>query len=231
MTERTMSQSPKSVLLDPLFNDNPIALQMLGVCSALAVTSKLATALVMCLALTTVLSLSNASISLIRHHLPRSIRLIVQITIIASLVIVVDQVLKAYAYAMSKQLSVFVGLIITNCIVLGRAEAFAARNSVPLSFLDGLGNGLGYSLILILVGTTRELLGSGTLLGVEILPVVAAGGWYQPLGLMLLPPSAFFIIGFLIWGLRSWKTGQIEEPEYRTGPAASPGSASAGPRR
>jgi Na+-transporting NADH:ubiquinone oxidoreductase subunit D len=226
-----MTETPKTVLLKPLFNDNPIALQILGVCSALAVTSELATALVMCLALTTVLSLSNASISLIRDHLPRSIRLIVQITIIASLVIVVDQALKAYAYGMSKQLSVFVGLIITNCIVLGRAEAFATRNSVPLSFLDGLGNGLGYSLILILVGVTRELLGNGTLLGVEILPVVAAGGWYQPLGLMLLPPSAFFIIGFLIWGLRSWKTGQVEVPEYRTGPAPYPRpAANSGPR-
>lgn len=226
-----MTHSATSVLLRPLFDDNPIALQILGVCSALAVTSKLATALVMCLALTTVLSLSNASISLIRHHLPRSIRLIVQITIIASLVIVVDQVLKAYAYAMSKQLSVFVGLIITNCIVLGRAEAFATRNSVPLSFLDGLGNGLGYSMILILVGATRELLGNGTLLGLALLPVAADEGWYQPIGLMLLPPSAFFIIGFLIWGLRSWKTEQVEEPAPRTGPRPYPGpAAGAGPR-
>jgi len=203
-------------LTSPVFDSNPIMLQILGICSALAVTTKLATALTMCIALTVVLILSNVSISAIRNHVPRSIRLIVQITIIASLVIVVDQVLKAYAYAMSKELSVFVGLIVTNCIVLGRAEAFAMNNDVPASFLDGLGNGLGYSLILIIVGTVRELFGSGTLLGVEIFPLVSAGGWYQPIGLMLLPPSAFFIIGLMIWALRSWKTEQVEEPDYRT---------------
>ena len=211
--------------------ENPIFCQLLGVCSALAVTSKVANALVMSGAVIFVAMMSNALVSVMRNMIPRRVRLIVEVVIIAFFVIAFDQVLKAYAYAMSKQLSVFVGLIITNCIVLGRAEAFAARNSVPLSFLDGLGNGLGYSLILILVGTTRELLGNGTLLGVEILPVVAAGGWYQPLGLMLLPPSAFFIIGFLIWGLRSWKTGQIEEPEYRTGLAVTSRSAEAGSRR
>ncbi|MDH3689433.1 MAG: NADH:ubiquinone reductase (Na(+)-transporting) subunit D [Gammaproteobacteria bacterium] len=213
-----MAHDARKALIDPLVNNNPITLQILGICSALAVTTTLATSLVMCLALTAVLTLSNAAISLIRHHLSRSIRIIVQITIIASLVIVVDQVLKAYAYGMSKQLSVFVGLIVTNCIVLGRAEAFASKNNVGLSILDGLGNGLGYSLVLIFVGTIRELFGSGTLLGVQILPLVTDGGWYKPIALMLLPPSAFFIIGFLIWGLRTWKTEQVEKPEYQIQP-------------
>lgn len=210
-----MASDTKKVILDPLFDNNPIAFQVLGVCSALAVTSKLSTALIMCLALTSVTACSNASISMIRNHVPSSIRIIVQMTIIASLVIVVDQLLKAYAFSTSKELSVFVGLIITNCIVLGRAEAFAMKNPVGASFLDGLGNGLGYSLVLILVGTVRELFGSGKLLGYEILPLVTDGGWYQPNGLMLLPPSAFFIIGLLIWGLRTWKTAQLEKPEYQ----------------
>lgn len=214
-----MTSASIKTLTSPILDNNPITLQILGICSALAVTTRLATALTMCIALMVVLTLSNTSISVIRHHVPRSIRLIVQITIIASLVIVVDQVLKAYAYAMSKELSVFVGLIVTNCIVLGRAETFAMNNDVRSSFLDGLGNGLGYSLILILVGTVRELFGSGTLLGVEIFPLVSAGGWYQPVGLMLLPPSAFFIIGLLIWALRSWKTEQVEEPDYGAEPA------------
>lgn len=210
-----MAKASRRALLGPILDNNPIALQILGICSALAVTTRLATALVMCAAVIAVLTLSNASISAIRHHIPRSIRIIVEITIIASLVIVVDQVLQAYAYGMSRQLSVFVGLIVTNCIVLGRAEAFASKNSVPLSVLDGLGNGLGYSLILILVGTVRELFGSGTLLGYEVLALASEGGWYKPLALMLLPPSAFFIIGFLIWTLRSWKREQVEEPEYQ----------------
>jgi Na+-transporting NADH:ubiquinone oxidoreductase subunit D len=210
-----MSDTAKKALLDPLFNNNPIALQMLGICSALAVTSKLSTALIMCIALTVVTGLSNLFISLVRHHTPANIRIIVQMTIIASLVIVVDQFLKAFAYELSKQLSVFVGLIITNCIVLGRAEAFAMKNKPFLSFLDGIGNGLGYSIILILVGTLRESFGSGSLLGYKIVPLVTEGGWYDPVGLMLLPPSAFFIIGLLIWGLRSWKKEQIENPEYR----------------
>jgi Na+-transporting NADH:ubiquinone oxidoreductase subunit D len=214
-----MTSASIKTLTSPIFDNNPITLQILGICSALAVTTRLATAVTMCITLMVVLTLSNTSISIIRNHVPRSIRLIVQITIIASLVIVVDQVLKAYAYAMSKELSVFVGLIVTNCIVLGRAEAFAMNNDVPASFLDGLGNGLGYSLILILVGTVRELFGSGTLLGVEIFPLVSTGGWYQPIGLMLLPPSAFFIIGLLIWALRSWKTKQVEEPDYGAEPA------------
>jgi Na+-transporting NADH:ubiquinone oxidoreductase subunit D len=188
---------------------------VLGVCSALAVTTKLSTALIMCAALTAVTACSNASISMIRHHIPTNIRIIVQMTIIASLVIVVDQILQAYAYRMSKELSVFVGLIITNCIVLGRAEAYAMKNPAGLSFLDGIGNGLGYSLILIVVGTVRELIGSGSLLGYEILPLAANGGWYVPNGMMLLPPSAFFIIGLFIWALRTWKTAQVEKAEYQ----------------
>lgn len=203
------------VIYDPLFDNNPIALQVLGICSALAVTTKLATALLMCLALTSVVACSNASISMIRQHIPGSIRIIVQMTIIASLVIVADQLLKSFAYETSRELSVFVGLIITNCIVLGRAEAFAMKNPVLPSFLDGLGNGLGYSLVLVIVGTLRELFGSGRLLGYQILPTVSDGGWYQPNGLLLLPPSAFFIIGLLIWGLRTWKPKQVEKPQYQ----------------
>ncbi|MBB88442.1 MAG: NADH:ubiquinone reductase (Na(+)-transporting) subunit D [Xanthomonadales bacterium] len=208
-------ESPKKALLDPLLDNNPIALQILGICSALAVTSSLVTSLIMCLALTSVVACSNASISMIRNHIPSSIRIIVQMTIIASLVIVVDQVLKAYAFEVSKKLSVFVGLIITNCIVMGRAEAFAMKNPPGVSFLDGLGNGLGYSLILIVVGTVRELFGAGSLLGIQILPLATEGGWYQPNGLLLLPPSAFFIIGIFIWILRSKKTDQVEHPDYQ----------------
>jgi Na+-transporting NADH:ubiquinone oxidoreductase subunit D len=205
----------KKIVLDPLLDNNPITLQILGICSALAVTTSLAPALLMCAAVTAVLILSNASVSLIRHHLPSSIRMIVMMTIIASLVIIVDQVLKAFAFDIAKRLTVFVGLIITNCIVLGRAEAFAMKNGVYLSALDGLGNALGYSLILVIVATVRELFGSGTLLGYEILPLVNAGGWYNPNGLMLLAPSAFFIIGLLIWGIRTWKTAQVEKTEYQ----------------
>ena len=201
----------KDVLLDPIFNKNPIGLQILGICSALAVTSKLETVLVMCLAVIFVLAGSNVSVSLIRRQVPDSIRIIVEITIIATLVIIVDQFLKAFAFGVSKQLSVFVGLIITNCIVLGRAEAFAMKNSPGMSLLDGIGNGLGYSIVLLLVGFFRELFGAGKLLGFTILPSTNDGGWYLPNGLMLLPPSAFFIIGLLIWALRSWKTEQVEE--------------------
>lgn len=210
-----MNGETKKVLVDPLVDNNPITLQILGICSALAVTTTLGASLIMCLALTTVIALSNASISMIREHTPTNIRIIVQMTIIASLVIVADQVLKAYAYEMSKTLSVFVGLIITNCIVLGRAEAFAMQNPPGLSLVDGLGNGLGYSLILITVGTIRELLGAGTLLGYPLLALITEGGWYVPNGLMLLPPSAFFIIGLLIWAIRSWKPQQVEKPEYQ----------------
>jgi Na+-transporting NADH:ubiquinone oxidoreductase subunit D len=205
-----MSES-RDVLLNPLFNKNPIGLQILGICSALAVTSKLETVIVMALAVTFVIAGSNVSVSLIRQQIPGSIRIIVEITVIATLVIIVDQFLKAYAFGISKQLSVFVGLIITNCIVLGRAEAFAMKNPPGLSFLDGIGNGLGYSLVLLIVAFFRELLGAGKLLGFTILPTTNEGGWYLANGLMLLPPSAFFIIGLLIWALRAWKTDQIEE--------------------
>ena len=201
----------REALLGPIFNQNPIALQILGICSALAGTSKLETAVTMCFAVIFVTAFSGASVSLIRNHIPSSIRIIVQMTIIASLVIVVDQFLKAYAFDMSKQLSVFVGLIITNCIVMGRAEAFAMKEGVGLSFLDGVGNGLGYSIILLFVGVIRELFGSGQLFGQEILAMASEGGWYVPNGLLLLPPSAFFIIGGFIWILRSFKTDQVEE--------------------
>jgi Na+-transporting NADH:ubiquinone oxidoreductase subunit D len=207
--------TPKEVLLNPLFNNNPIALQILGICSALAVTTNLNTALVMSIALTLVTGFSNLFVSLIRAQIPSSIRMIVQVVIIASLVIVVDQTLKAFAYSLSKQLSVFVGLIITNCIVMGRAEGFAMQNPPMLSFLDGIGNGLGYSAVLIAVGFVRELFGAGKLFGVTILQPVTEGGWYQPNGLLLLPPSAFFLIGFLIWGLREWKRDQVEHNQFK----------------
>ncbi|MEC7389411.1 MAG: NADH:ubiquinone reductase (Na(+)-transporting) subunit D [Pseudomonadota bacterium] len=216
----------KDTLLDPLFNNNPIALQILGICSALAVTSSMKVSFVMCIALTTVAAFSNLFVSLIRNQIPSSIRIIVQMTIIASLVIVVDQILKAVAYDISKQLSVFVGLIITNCIVMGRAEAFAMKNPPLPSLLDGLGNGLGYSLILMVVAFFRELFGSGTIWGVVILPSTTNGGWYVANGMLLMPPSAFFIIGLLIWGLRSWKRSQIEKAEYKLSPNAKPSEVS-----
>jgi len=211
----------KSVLLNPLFNNNPIGLQILGICSALAVTSNLQTALVMSAALTLVTGFSNLFISLIRSQIPSSIRMIVQMVIIASLVIVVDQLLKAYAFSLSKQLSVFVGLIITNCIVMGRAEAFAMQNPPVLSFFDGIGNGLGYSAFLIALGIIRELFGAGKLMGYEVLPVINDGGWYQPNGMLLLPPSAFFLIGLFIWAVRSWKKDQIEANVYKMAPQVS----------
>jgi Na+-transporting NADH:ubiquinone oxidoreductase subunit D len=205
----------RRILIDPLVDTNPVTLQVLGICSALAVTTSLMPALIMCVALTAVAALSNAAISSIRTRIPNNIRIIVQMTIIASLVIVTDQLLRAYAFETSKQLSVFVGLIITNCIVLGRAEAFAMKNGVGLSFLDGLGNGLGYSAVLLIVATMRELFGAGSLFGYSILPLTSDGGWYHANGLMLLPPSAFFIIGLLIWAVRSWKKEQVERADYQ----------------
>lgn len=205
----------RTVLINPIFTNNPIALQILGVCSALAVTTSLKVTLVMCLALTAVTAFSNLSISLIRNQIPSSIRIIVQMTIIASLVIVVDQLLKAYAYDVSKSLSVFVGLIITNCIVMGRAEAYAMANPPGMSFLDGIGNGLGYSVVLIFVAVIRELLGAGKFYGIEVLPLVNDGGWYVPNGLLLLPPSAFFVIALFVWLLRTVKKDQVEEADFK----------------
>ncbi|MEM6743935.1 MAG: NADH:ubiquinone reductase (Na(+)-transporting) subunit D [Pseudomonadota bacterium] len=210
-----MSQTRKDMLVDPLVDNNPITLQVLGICSALAVTSSLQVAFVMALAVTLVTGFSSMFISVIRSQIPGSIRIIVQMVIIASLVILVDQLLKAFAYEISKTLSVFVGLIITNCIVMGRAEAFAMKNPPVESFIDGVGNGLGYGLILMLVGTIRELLGSGSLFGITILETVNNGGWYVPNGLLLLPPSAFFIIGLIIWAFRAWKPEQVEAREYK----------------
>jgi Na+-transporting NADH:ubiquinone oxidoreductase subunit D len=201
----------KAILLDPVFNNNPIALQILGICSALAVTSKLETSIVMSLAVIFVLTLSNFSVSVIRKHVPSSIRILVEMTIIASLVIIADQLIKAFAYDVSKQLSVYVGLIITNCIIMGRAEAYALKNPPLLSIMDGIGNGLGYSFVLLFVGFFRELLGSGKLLGFTIFSVNTEGGWYVPNGMMLLSPSAFILIGLLIWAIRTWKPEQVEE--------------------
>lgn len=201
-------------LTAPIIDNNPVTLQILGICSALAVTTSLATSITMSAALTGVLALSSVVISTIRRHLPSSIRLVVQITIIASLVIVADQILRAYAFEMSQRLSIFVGLIVTNCLVLGRAEGFAMHNPPWPSLLDGVGNGLGYSLILLIVGTIRELFGTGNLLGYSVLPTIDDGGWFQPLGLMLLAPSAFFIIGFLIWAIRSLRPEQVEPAEF-----------------
>ncbi len=210
-----MKSDAKKTLLSPIFDNNPIALQILGICSALAVTSSLQTTFVMCIALTVVTAFSNVFVSLVRNFVPNSIRIIVQMIIIASLVIVVDQVLKAVAYEISKQLSVFVGLIITNCIVMGRAEAFAMKNPPIPSFFDGLGNGLGYSVVLLAVGFFRELFGSGKLFGYEIFTLSTDGGWYIANGMMLLPPSAFFLIGMFIWVLRSKKTDQVESEEFK----------------
>jgi Na+-transporting NADH:ubiquinone oxidoreductase subunit D len=209
----TDTKEMKKVLFGPILDNNPIALQILGVCSALAVTTKLETALVMSLALTAVTAFSNLFISMIRNQIPSSVRIIVQMTIIASLVIVVDQILKAYSYEISKQLSVFVGLIITNCIVMGRAEAYAMKSPPFLSFLDGIGNGLGYSFVLIVIGTVKELFGFGTILGFEILPLIQNGGWYQGNGLLILPFSSFFLIGGLIWFIRTIKPEQVEPKE------------------
>jgi len=210
-----MKAETKKVLVDPLVDNNPITLQVLGICSALAVTSQMKTSIIMAIALTAVVACSSAAISMVRNHIPSSIRIIVQMTIIASLVIVVDQILKAFVYDVSKQLSVFVGLIITNCIVMGRAEAYAMKNSPWDSFVDGIGNGLGYSLILLIVAFFRELLGAGKLFGIEILKLTKDGGWYEPNGLMLLPPSAFFIIGLIIWAFRSWKPAQVESADFK----------------
>ena len=205
----------KDTLLEPIVANNPVALQILGICSALAVTSSMKVAFVMCLALTTVAAFANLFVSIIRNHIPSSIRIIVQMTIIASLVIVVDQVLKAVAYDISKQLSVFVGLIITNCIVMGRAEAFAMKNPPMASFYDGIGNGLGYSMVLMVVAFFRELFGSGKLWGYEVLSLTTDGGWYVANGMMLMAPSAFFLIGLLIWVIRIYDKKQVEQTDFK----------------
>tara|TARA_B100000953_G_C17988888_1_gene411423 strand:+ start:338 stop:1021 length:684 start_codon:yes stop_codon:yes gene_type:complete len=213
-----MGKRYKQVLFRPLIEENPITLQILGICSALAVTSNLSVTLIMCLALTAVVSFSNLFISIIRNHIPNSVRIIIQMTIIASLVIVVDELLKAYDYETSKKLTVFVGLIITNCIVMGRAETFAMKEKPLISFVDGLGNGLGYSLILISVAIVRELFGYGTLMGYELLPLISNGGWYQPNNLLVLPPSSFILIGLMIWGIRTYKKDQIEVNDFYVSP-------------
>lgn len=205
------SKRLKELFFSPFIKNNPIALQVLGVCSALAVTTQMKTAVVMGISVALVTGCSSFFISLIRNYIPNSIRIIVQMAIIASLVTLVDQVLQAFAYELSKQLSVFVGLIITNCIVMGRAEAFAMKEPPVESFVDGLGQGLGYGMILMIVASIRELVGSGKWFGIEIFQTVQNGGWYQANGLFLLAPSAFFIIGFLVWGLRTWKPEQAEK--------------------
>jgi len=213
MTDATHDK--RQLLLDPLIDNNPITLQILGICSALAVTTKMLTALTMGLAVLVVMAFSNLLVSLIRNHIPHNIRIIVQMIIIASLVIIVDQVIKAYAYQLSLQLTVFVGLIITNCIVMGRTESFAMHNPPLASILDGIGHASGYTLVLLIVASLRELLGSGRLFGVSILPSVQDGGWYQSNGLMLMAPGAFFILGLLIWAIRSWRPKQVESPQYQ----------------
>ncbi len=210
-----MATDTKTLLFKPIVAENPITLQILGICSALAVTTSLRVTTVMCVALTLVVAFSNFFISMVRNYMPSSIRIIIQMAIISTLVIAVDQLLQAFAYETSKQLSVFVGLIITNCIVMGRAEAFAMKNPPVPSFWDGIGNGLGYSTVLLILGSVRELFGSGSLFGIEILPLVSNGGWYQANGLMLLAPSAFFIIGFLIWIVRSKRVDQVEKSEFK----------------
>jgi Na+-transporting NADH:ubiquinone oxidoreductase subunit D len=209
-----MADKPRDVLTDPLFDNNPIGLQVLGICSALAVTTAMDTAFVMSLAVIAVLVGSNVSVSAIRNHIPPSIRIITQLTIIASLVIVADAVLKAYVYAISLELSVFVGLIITNCIIMGRAEAYAMQNPPKLAFFDAIGNGLGYSVVLISVAFVRELFGTGRIAGMTVLPTVSEGGWYVPNGLMNLAPAAFLLIGCFIWAVRAWKPEQVEEEFY-----------------
>jgi Na+-transporting NADH:ubiquinone oxidoreductase subunit D len=214
--------SARDTIIDPLFNKNPVLLQVLGICSALAITNSVLTSLIMSLALTTVLAFSNVCISLIRNHLPNSVRIIVQMTIIATGVIVVDELLQAFAPDVARTLSVFVSLIVTNCIVLGRAEAFAVQNNVRMSFLDGVGNGLGYGVVLMAVAFVRELFGSGKIFGITILKTVNEGGWYVPNGLMLLAPAAFFLIGCFIWAVRAWKPEQVEE-EFRVGTLFEPG--------
>jgi Na+-transporting NADH:ubiquinone oxidoreductase subunit D len=203
-----------TTLTDPLIRNNPVTLQILGICSALAVTTALDTALTMAVSLTVVIVLSAGIVSAIRAYIPGTIRLIVQIIVVASLVIVIDQILQAFFFEISQRLSVFVSLITTNCLVLGRTESFARSNPPLPSMVDALGNGLGYSLVLVIIGAARELFGAGSLLGVQILPLVSQGGWYEPLNLMLLAPSAFFLLGGLVWAVRALRPEQAEAPEH-----------------
>ncbi|MCR5085203.1 MAG: NADH:ubiquinone reductase (Na(+)-transporting) subunit D [Succinivibrionaceae bacterium] len=216
MSENVKSPTWKEALLDPIIANNPIMIQILGICSSLAVTSSMSTAFVMGIAVCCVCSIANTAVSITRNYIPGSVRIIAQMTIIASLVILVDQVLKAFAYDLSKQLSVYVGLIITNCIVMGRTEGFALKYPPVPSFFDGLGNGLGYMLVLCLVATIREVFGSGTWFGMTIMPTVNNGGWYVPCGMMVMPPCAFFLIGCLIWLVKTFRKDLQEKPEYET---------------
>jgi Na+-transporting NADH:ubiquinone oxidoreductase subunit D len=200
--EKLFSKKNKRILTDPLSDNNPITLQVLGICSALAVTVQVPTALVMSAAVIAVVAASNVLISLLRNHIPSKIRIIVELAVAATLVIVVDQILKAFLFDISKKLSVFVGLIITNCILLGRAEAFALQNKPWPSFLDGLGNGLGYAMILLIVATGREILGSGSFFGLQVVPDFLYSAGYENMGLMVLSPGAFILLGLIIWGQR-----------------------------
>ena len=206
----------KEVLIDPLIANNPVMVQILGICSSLAVTSSMKTAFVMGISVTFVCAFSNLFVSLIRNYIPSSVRIIAQMAVIASLVIVVDQVLRAFAYDLSKQLSVYVGLIITNCIVMGRTEGFALKFPPKLSFVDGIGNGLGYALVLCIIATIREVFGSGSWFGLTIFETVNNGGWYVPCGLLVMPPCGFFLVGLLIWLVKVFRKDLQEQPEYET---------------
>ncbi|HIX57483.1 MAG TPA: NADH:ubiquinone reductase (Na(+)-transporting) subunit D [Candidatus Anaerobiospirillum pullistercoris] len=206
----------KEVLIDPLIANNPVMVQILGICSSLAVTSSMKTAFVMGISVTFVCAFSNLFVSLIRNYIPSSVRIIAQMAVIASLVIVVDQVLRAFAYDLSKQLSVYVGLIITNCIVMGRTEGFALKFPPKLSFVDGIGNGLGYALVLCIIATIREIFGSGSWFGLTIFETVNNGGWYVPCGLLVMPPCGFFLVGLLIWLVKVFRKDLQEQPEYET---------------
>lgn len=216
-----MSNKTRDLLTKPILDNNPVILQILGICSALAVTSSVKVAMVMAIGLTLVTAFSSFFVSMVRNYLPNSVRIIAQMVIISALVIMVDQILKAVAYDLSKQLSVFVGLIITNCIVMGRTEAFALKNPPIPSFIDGIGHGLGYSLLLLVLSTIREIFGAGKWFGIQVIPTVTDGGWYVPNGLLLLPPSAFFLIGMIIWVLRTYKKEQVEKVDYKIAPNSS----------
>lgn len=216
MSDAVKAPSIKESFFEPLIANNPVMIQVLGICSSLAVTSNMKTAFVMGVSVTAVTALSNLCVSIVRSLIPGSVRIIAQMTIIASLVIVVDQILRAFAFDLSKQLSVYVGLIITNCIVMGRTEGYALKYPPIPSFFDGLGNGVGYLLVLCVVGTFREIFGSGTWFGMTILPTVNNGGWYVPCGLLVMPPCGFFILGSLIWLVKTFRKDLQEPKEYDT---------------